>query len=51
MAYDLWYVDYNIRWFELLVMQWFCNVDNKITISIDVVSIIVINRGQFIWSQ
>ena len=51
MVYDFYYVEYNIRLFELLIIQWFCNVDNKITVRIDVVSIIVINHGQFIWSQ
>ena len=50
MAYDFCYVDYNIRWLELLVMQWFCNVDNNITASIDVASFNVINSGPFIWS-
>ena len=41
MVYDFYYVEYNIRLFELLIIQWFCNVDNKITVRIDVVSIIL----------
>ena len=30
MAYDFCYVDFNIRWFELLFMQWIYNVDSNI---------------------
>ena len=31
MVCDLYHVDYNIRWFELLLMQWIYNVDTNIT--------------------
>ena len=53
MLYYFYHVDYNVRWFEWLFMQWFYNVDNIfIAYSyIELVSINVINRGPLIWSQ
>ena len=53
MECDFYIVDYNVRWFEWLFMQWFYNIDNNITAYafVDVVSINVINHGPFIWSR
>ena len=53
MICNFYNVDYNVRWFEWLFMQWFYNVDNNITAYafIDVASINVINRVPFIWYE